>query len=142
MRINRNALIALAAALISIFSPRESSADTLQFGVVGSLIDLSVNVSEVILPGGATVFQNSMPLFGTAPDPKQTAELLHVLDTGVNASGRSTNISGAFSSSLTESNGNGGVGVSQLIFGPPQRYRRERYQTTDRSVSLDSDLCL
>src|SRR5262249_20876757 len=38
---------------------------------------------------------------------------------GVNGSGRSTNISGAFASSLTESNGNGGVGVSQLIFGSP-----------------------
>jgi hypothetical protein len=37
----------------------------------------------------------------------------------VNASGRSTNISGAFASSLAESDGNGGVGVSQLIFGNP-----------------------
>ena len=39
--------------------------------------------------------------------------------TGVNASGRSTNISGAFASSLAASDGNGGVGVSQLIFGSP-----------------------
>jgi len=43
---------------------------------------------------------------------------LHLSDTGVNASGRSANISGAFASSLAESDGNGGVGVSQLIFGP------------------------
>ena len=47
------------------------------FAVVGSPIDLSANVSEAILPGG-TVFQNSSPLFGTKPDPKQTAELLHI----------------------------------------------------------------
>jgi hypothetical protein len=85
---------------------------------VGSPIDLSANVSESILPGG-TVFQDSKPLFGTTPDPKQRAELLHISQTGVNASGRSTNISGAFASSLAESNGNGGVGVSQTIFGSP-----------------------
>lgn len=58
-------------------------------------------------------------MFGTTIDPLQSAELLHVSDTGVNASGRSTKISGAFASSLAESDGNGGVGVSQLIFGSP-----------------------
>ena len=73
---------------------------------------------ESILPGG-TVFHDSKPLFGTTIDPLQSAELLHLSDTGVNASGRSTNISGAFASSLAESDGNGGVGVSQLIFGSP-----------------------
>ncbi len=93
-------------------------ASTLQFGVVGSPIDLSANVSEAILPGG-TVFQHSNPLLGTVPDPKQSAELLHIAAKGVNASGRSTNISGAFASSLAESDGNGGVGVSQLLFGNP-----------------------
>jgi hypothetical protein len=115
MMINRGALAALIAALSSVGT---LYADTLQFGVVGSPIDLSANVSEAILPGG-TVFQDSQPVFGTAPDPKQTAELLHVSSVGVNASGRSTNISGAFVSSLVESNGNGGVGVSQLIFRSP-----------------------
>jgi len=118
MTINRNALAALAAALISVFSSGILCADTLQFGVVGSPIDISANVSESILPGG-TVFQDSKPLFGTVPDPKQSAELLHLSEKGVNASGRSTNISGAFASSLAESNGNGGVGVSQTIFGSP-----------------------
>ncbi len=67
-----------------------------------------------------------LALFGTAPDPKQSAELLHRSDKGVNASGRSTNISEAFSSSLAESDGNGGVGVSQTIFGSPN--------TTDENV--------
>jgi hypothetical protein len=116
--INRNALAALSAALISVSSGAILYADTLQFGVVGSPIDLSANVSEAILPGG-TVFKDSKPIFGTAPDPKQSAELLHVSEKGVNASGRSTNISGAFASSLAESNGNGGAGVSQTIFGSP-----------------------
>ena len=94
-----------------------SSAGPLQFGVVGSPIDLSANVSEAILPGG-TIFQDSAPLFGTSPDPKQSAELLHLSSAGVNPSSRST-VSGAFASSLAESDGNGGVGASQVIFGPP-----------------------
>ena len=114
--INRNALAALAASLVSILSLRTSYADN--FGVVGSLIDLSANVSESILPGDK-VFQQSNPVLGTAPDPKQSAELLHISDTGVNGAGRSKNIKGAFTSSLAESDGNGGVGVSQLIFGSP-----------------------
>lgn len=114
---NRHALAGVIPALL-LFFIRPLYADTLQFGVVGSPIDLSANVNEAILPGG-TVFQESKPLFGTTPDPKQSAELLHVSQTGVNASGRSTNISGAFASSLAESNGNGGVGVSQLVFGSP-----------------------
>src|SRR5215469_6438785 len=113
---NRNAFAALAAFLLSVVSLRTSYADN--FGVVGSLIDLSANVSESILPGDK-LFEQSNPVFGTAPDPKQSAELLHISDTGVNASGRSKNINGAFASSLAESNGNGGVGVSQLIFGSP-----------------------
>ena len=91
-------------------------ADT-DFGVVGSPIDLSANVSEAILPGG-TVFQDSKPLFGTEPDPKQSAELLHISSVGFNPSARSS-VSGAFASSLAESDGNGGVGVSQGIFGLP-----------------------
>jgi len=117
MRTNRKGPVALTAALITC-SAGYLNAGTLQFGVVGSAIDLSANVSEAIVPG-STIFQESQPLFGTAPDPKHSAELLHISSVGVNASGRSTNISGAFASSLAESDGNGGVGVSQLIFGSP-----------------------
>src|SRR5262245_10135161 len=112
MMVNRNALAAVVAALTSVFS-----GGTLYAAPIG-VVDLSANVKEAVLPGG-TVFQDSKPLFGTTIDPLQTAELLHLSDTGVNASGRSTNISGAFASSLAESDGNGGVGVSQLIFGSP-----------------------
>ena len=113
MTINRNPLAAFLAALISVFFSATLYADT-----VPSTVDLSANVIESILPGG-TVFHDSKPLFGTTIDPLQSAELLHLSDTGVNASGRSTNISGAFASSLAQSDGNGGVGVSQLIFGSP-----------------------
>src|SRR5215471_20440020 len=109
---NSNALAALMAALISVFSGTRLDA-----GPILVPVDLSANVIESVVPGG-TVFHDSKPLFGTTADPLQSSELLHISDTGVNASGRSTNISGAFASSLAESDGNGGVGVSQLIFGP------------------------
>ena len=85
------------------------------FGVVGSPIDLSANVQESILLGG-TIFQDSMPLFGTSPNPKQSAELFHTSDVGViTQAGWHTSTQSAFASSLAESDGNGGVGVSQII---------------------------
>jgi hypothetical protein len=80
------------------------------FGVIGSPIDLSANVSEAILPGGK--------VFRTEPVPKQSGELLHISPVGVNPSDHSK-LSGAFASSLAESDGNGGAGASQLIFGLP-----------------------
>ena len=109
MIIRRNVL----AALVSVFSIGNLYADPL-----ATTIDLSANVIESVLPG-ATVFHDSKPVFGATADPLQSTELLHFSDTGVNASGRSTNITRAFGSSLAESDGNGGVGVSQLIFGSP-----------------------
>jgi hypothetical protein len=108
MTMNRKVL----AALIAVFSSASLYAGTIL------TVDLSANVIESILPGG-TVFHDSKPLFGTSIDPVQSTELLHISDTGVNASGRSLNIPGAFASSLASSDGNGGVGVSQLIFGSP-----------------------
>jgi hypothetical protein len=118
MMVNSKAVACIAALILSVLSSGALYADVLQFGVIGSPIDLSANVSEALLPG-ATVFQDSKPLFGTTPDPVLSAQLLHLSERGVNGSNRSTNISEAFSSSLAESNGNGGVGVSQLIFGSP-----------------------
>jgi hypothetical protein len=112
MTINRNVLATLFVALISVLSSASLYGGTIL------TVDISTNVIESILPGG-TVFHDSKPLFGTTINPLQSAELLHLSGTGVNASGRSTNISGAFASSLAESDGNGGVGVSQLIFGSP-----------------------
>jgi len=115
---HRAARAASTATLIAVCSGGTTYADPIGFGVVGSAIDLSANVKESILPNG-TLFQDSKPLFGTTPDPIQSAELLHLAARGVNGSGRSTTILGAFTSSLAESNGNGGVGVSQLLFGDP-----------------------
>jgi hypothetical protein len=113
MTIPRNAPAAFMVSFVSVLS-----STSLYAGTILTPVDLSANAIESILPGG-TVSHDSKPLFGTTADPIQSAELLHVSDTGVNASGRSTNISGAFASSLAESDGNGGVGVSQLIFGSP-----------------------
>src|SRR5262249_29338147 len=54
------------------------------------------------------------------PDPKQSSELLHVSDVGVRTPiGWNTSTTGAFASSLAESDGNGGVGVTQIILGSP-----------------------
>src|SRR5262249_15685646 len=83
----RSALGVLAASMFA--GAAVAHAGPIQFGVVGSAIDLSANVSEAILPGG-TVFQDSRPLLGTEPDPNQSAELLHLSDKGLNGSGRST----------------------------------------------------
>lgn len=124
---NRIALAALIATLISMFSSRTYADD------VPTPVDLSANVIESTVPGG-TVFHDSKPLFGVTVDPLQSAELLHLSDTGVNASGRSTNISGAFASSLAESDGNGGVGVSQLIFGPAGTQARTQSENWSRNL--------
>jgi len=115
---NRIALGTVTSALISICGGTSYAAP--MFGVVGSPIDLSANVSEAILPGG-TIFEDSNPLFGTSPDPKQSAELLHLSSMGVNPWSHSS-VSGAFASSLAESNGNGSVGV----FGSPGGPTRTR----------------
>jgi hypothetical protein len=71
---NHNGWFRTLAGATALWTAANASAyaDT-DFGVVRSPIDLSANVSEAILPGG-TVFQNSSP----EPDPKQSAELLHV----------------------------------------------------------------
>jgi len=116
-RPNLNLARPLAAAFSLIALNGATLADT-SFGVVGSPIDISAYVQESILPGG-TVFEDSKPVFGTQPVPKQSAELLHLASRGFNLSGRSTNISQAFASSLAESDGNGGVGVSAWLAGNP-----------------------
>jgi hypothetical protein len=137
MRVNSSANAAFIVAVISAFSPESLYADDLQFGVVGSPIDISANVTESIQPGNNKVFQDSRPVFGTQRDPKQSAELLHLSSTGVNPSDHSK-ISGAFASSLAESNGNGGVGVSQLIFGSPGANPNAPSQNVTRQLAAQS----
>jgi hypothetical protein len=108
--------VAVAAAALILFPGGTLYAETLPFGVFGFPIDISANVKDTLLPSGTILFQDSKPLFDTVQG--ESTDLLHI-STGVNASGRSTNISGAFTSSQTGADGSGGAGVSQLIFGSP-----------------------
>jgi hypothetical protein len=88
-------------------------------GIVGSPIDLTASVHEATLPGG-TIFDDAKSVLGASiepTDPTQSAEYLYLASKGQNLSGRSTNIVRAFASSLAESNGNGGVGVTSWIAG-------------------------
>jgi hypothetical protein len=87
-------------------------------GIAGAPIDLSAFVHEGLLPGG-TIFEDTQSVVGALTTPKQSAENLHLASKGENLSGRSTNIQGAFASSLAESDGNGGVGVTSWIGGSP-----------------------
>ena len=73
---------------------------------------------EGLLPGG-TIFEDTHSVVGALTTPKQSAEYLYLASKGENLSGRSTNIQGAFASSLAESDGNGGVGVTSWIGGSP-----------------------
>src|SRR5262245_2908363 len=86
--------------------------------IVGAPIDLSAFVHEALLPGG-TIFEDTRSVTGAFTTPKQSAEYLYLASKGDNLSGRSTNIDRAFASSLAESDGNGGVGVTSFIGGSP-----------------------
>src|SRR5262252_1400171 len=87
-------------------------------GIFGVPLDISASVKETLQPSGTIVFNDSPPpLFDSVPG--QSITLLDTSSKGVNGSGRSTKISDAFGSALTAADGNGGVGVSQLIFGSP-----------------------
>jgi hypothetical protein len=87
-------------------------------GIVGAPIDLSAFVHEALLPGG-TIFEDTHSVTGAFTTPVQSAEYLYLASKGENLSGRSTNITGAFASSLAQSDGNGGVGVTAWIGGSP-----------------------
>jgi hypothetical protein len=84
--------------------------------VVGSPQDLTAQVADYHNPGG-TVFTDQQTVTGAFPNPKQSAEYLYLAPIGQNFSGHSTSIHPAFASSLAESDGNGGVGVSSWIAG-------------------------
>ncbi len=86
--------------------------------IVGAPIDLSAFVHEALLPG-ATLFDDTQTVTGAFTTPKESAKNFHLAAKGENLSGRSTNIVGAFASSLAESDGNGGVGVTAWIGGSP-----------------------
>jgi PEP-CTERM motif len=86
--------------------------------IVGAPIDLAAFVHEALLPGG-TIFEDTHPVTGALTTPKQSAKYLYHASKGQNLSGRSTDIVGAFASSLAESDGNGGVGVTAWIGANP-----------------------
>ena len=103
--------VTLVAALALVDSARAQSAT-----VPGSPLDLTAFVHEATLPGG-TIFEDANSVLDASSDPKQSAEYLYLASKGINFSGRSLNISRAFASSLAESDGNGGVGVTSWIAG-------------------------
>ena len=109
---HRPGQIALTACLVVILMARQSVGGD----IVGAPIDLSASVHEALLPGG-TIFDDEHSVTGALTTPKQSALYLYLASQGENLSGRSTMIDRAFASSLAESDGNGGVGVTSWI-GP------------------------
>jgi hypothetical protein len=111
---HRRRQIVLAACLAVAWMPRQ----VMGGGIIGSPVDLSASVHEGLLPGG-TIFDDAHTVTGAFTTPVQSAEYLYLASKGSNLSGRSTNIDGAFASSLASSDGNGGVGVTAFIGGSP-----------------------
>lgn len=111
---HRSWQVALAACVAVALAASNATAQE----IVGAPIDLSAFVHEALLPGG-TIFEDTHSITGALTTPKQSAEYLYLASKGENLSGRSTNINGAFASSLAESDGNGGVGVSAWLGGSP-----------------------
>lgn len=95
------------------------------FGVIDGPINLLADVTQASTPG-AIVFSGNARAVGTITGPLQRAEFLHLVPAGLNTSGLGPGIRSGFASSLAESDGNGGVGVSNTLFGP----HLDRAQTT------------
>ena len=121
-RSTRNAQNALIVVMdVAAFRPDggfEDDADTL--ADIIKQLPLRDGFDEALLPGGTT-FDDTHSVLGAQTTPKQSAEYLYFATTGDNLSGRSTNIDRAFASSLAESDGNGGVGVTSFIGPNPSR---------------------
>ena len=83
--------------------------------VLGPLT-ISAAVHEALLPS-PTIFDDEHSFF--EPTETDRAEYLYPASQGQNFSGRSTDIKGAFASSLAEGNHSGGVGVTSWIGGSP-----------------------
>ncbi len=100
----------LAVALAASFGARAT--------IIGAPIDLSATVHEGLIPGG-TIHDNTQSVSGVPTTPVQSVENLYTVSRGQNFSGRSTNVTTGFASSLASSDGNGGVGVTNWIGGNP-----------------------
>jgi hypothetical protein len=112
--LSRQRLVALAALQVAVFV----AGAVAHAEIVSAPYDLSADVHEALLPGG-DIFNDSHPVTAAEPSPKQSAKYLFIPSKGENLSGRSTNIQTAFVSSLAESDGNGGAGVTSFIGGSP-----------------------
>lgn len=89
------------------------------FGVVDGPLNLLADVTEATSTRGI-VFSDNQRVLGTVAGPKQTAEYLYLVPPPtINRSGRGQGPERGFASSLAESDGNGGVGVSAFHFGRP-----------------------
>jgi len=87
--------------------------------VFSTRMTFSAYVKEDWLPG-PTLYENSQVVFDAPSDanPPQQVDLLRIAR-GVNWSGHSTDIPQAFASSTAQSDGAGGVGVTQTVFTQP-----------------------
>lgn len=109
-------LLAALAALAAASGARAG----LPPDIFSSRITFSINVTEDWLPG-PTLYDNTLVTYDapTDADPPQKLDLLHYAARGVNWSGHSTDIYPAFGSATAQSDGNGGVGVTQTVFTQP-----------------------
>jgi len=87
------------------------------YGVVDLPIDLHTTITRLINPGG-TQYSNEVITVGDVAGSARKSEQYYEAPRGVNWSGRGQSPLHAFASALSESSGNGGVGVSSLLFGP------------------------
>jgi PEP-CTERM motif len=108
----------LAAAALLIAAAATAWADSLPPGLFVVPSMFSASVQENLLPGGS-VFSNSQVVDSGVPGAAESVDLLHTTN-GVNASGRSTQIRQGFASAQADVHGNGGVGATNLLFGPAQ----------------------
>jgi hypothetical protein len=89
-------------------------------GLLATPPEMTAFVHEGLVPGG-TIFEDTHSATPSPGTPIATAQYLYLASLGDNLSGRSTQISRAFASSLAQNNGNGGVGVTAFIGLLPSR---------------------
>lgn len=113
-------VVRLAAALAALHVAGTACADSIPSSLFVTPPTFSASVHENLLPGGS-IFSDSQVVDSGAAGAAPSVDLLHRTDRGVNGSGRSTQISQGFASAQADAHGNGGVGVSDLLFGPAQQ---------------------
>jgi hypothetical protein len=102
--------------LACVLSVGASAAQANVANLAVTSLTVSAHVEESIIPG-STVFSDTQTVPAPLEGTNYVAEILHKMNRGANASGRSTDIQQPFGSARAESNGNGGVGATALLFG-------------------------